>query len=348
MKRVAFFAGLILATVVSAETKELSVGGFIDAYYGFDFNEPTGDRAFTTHALRHNEFTLNLAYVDLKIEKPKAHGRLALQAGTSVFNNYSGERTQNAALGGILQHIQEAYGGYKLSEGLWLDAGIFLSHIGAESFISKDDWNYTRSLGADFSPYYQAGVRLNYQADPKWLLSLHVLNGWQNIIDNNSDKSIGMQIAYSASDILSFTYNNLIGREQEFRVFNNFIVKAKITDGWSLSFSSDLGFQKKPGSGDYSIWYVETLLTQFRLSEALSLGGRLEYFNDKDQVVVATGTPNGFQTSGASLNLDWQPESYILIRNEVRSLFATDSIFPGKTGPTQMNMLFVTSLGLSF
>lgn len=341
----AFLAGLVFATSVCAEG--VSVGGYIDSYYGFDFNEPTGDRAFTTQALRHHEFSINLAYVDLKIEKPRAHGRLALQAGTSVYSNYSGERTQNAALGGILQHIQEAYGGYQLAEGVWLDAGIFFSHIGAESFISKDNWNYSRSLGADFSPYYQTGVRLNYQADPKWFFSLHLLNGWQNIIDNNSDKSIGMQIIYAPSDRISFTYNNLIGREQEFRFFNNFIAKAKISDRWSVAFSSDIGFQKQTSGGGVSVWFVETLLGQYRLSETLALGGRLEYFNDGDQIVTS-GTASGFQTAGASINLDWQPETYVLFRNEARALFSRDAVFPGRTGQKPSNILLLTSLALSF
>lgn len=342
-----------LSTIEAAEVKkELTFGGFLDTYYGFDFNEPSGDRGFTTQALRHNEFSINMAYVDMRLDREKVRGRLALQAGSSVYANYGGERRYGPAggpqLADVMRHIQEAYGGYRLAEGLWLDAGVFFSHIGAESFISKDNWNYTRSLGADFTPYYQAGVRLSYQWNPRWLTCLHLINGWQNIIETNGDKALGMQIAFTPSDDVSITYNNFIGREQEFRFFNNFIFKVKPAKDWSLSFSSDVGLQKKPSNSDYSIWYVETLLSQVRLSDTFALGGRLEYFHDKDQIVVTTSTPNGFQTFGASVNLDWQPETYFLVRNEIRSLFSNDSVFSSSSGMKTSNTLFVTSLALSF
>jgi len=343
-----FVGWVSVCALAATEKKDVTFGGFVDSYYGFDFNEPTGDRTFTTTGARHNEFSINLAFVDVRLDREKVRGRLALQTGNSVYANYSGERTVNPALGDLMQHLQEAYGGYRLAEVLWLDVGIFFSHIGAESFISKDNWNYTRSLGADYSPYYQAGVRLNYQWNPKWSSSLQVMNGWQNTIETNSDKALGMQVTYAPSEDVSVTYNNFIGRETEFRFFNNFILKTKLSPALSLSLSSDLGFQKKVGTGDFSIWYVETLLTQLRLSETLTLGGRLEYFHDKDQVVVRTSTPEGFQTFGASLNLDWQPESYLMLRNEIRGLFSKDSVFAGKSGPKNSNALFVTSLSLMF
>lgn len=138
-----------------------------------------------------------------------------------------------------------------------------------------------------------------------------------------------------------------MGREQQFRFFNNFIVKAKLTDLWSLSFSSDVGFQKKPASTSYSTWYVETLLSQLRLNQTWTLGGRIEYFNDRDQVVATTATANGFQATGASLNLDWQPENSILVRTEIRSLFSTDAVFPSKSTQKKTSTLFVTSLSFS-
>lgn len=330
--------------------KELTFGGFIDSYYAFDFNEPGGDRAYTTQALRHNEFNINLAYLEAKLQREKVHGRLALQAGTSVYSNYAGESRYGTGsqLADVMRHVQEAYGGYQVANNLWLDAGIFFSHIGNEGFISKDNWNYTRSLGADYSPYYQAGVRATYQFNPEWSAQLHVLNGWQNIIENNSDKSVGMQLSYAPSQSFSITYNNLIGRESEFRFFNDLILKFQVSKALSLCLTSDYGMQKKVGTSDYSNWLSETLTAKLTLSPTVSLSGRVEYFDDKDQVLAVTSTPNGFQTFGASLNLDWEPEPGILFRNEVRSLSSKDAIFNGKNGSSNSNTLIVTSIALTF
>lgn len=96
----------------------VTVGGFVDAYYGYELNNPGSfDRAFTTQPARHNEFNINLAYVELKLERERVRGRFALQAGTSVQNNYSAEPGRGEISGpSLAQHIQEGYAGYRLAE----------------------------------------------------------------------------------------------------------------------------------------------------------------------------------------------------------------------------------------
>jgi hypothetical protein len=39
-----------------------------------------------------------------------------------------------------------------VGKGLFLEAGLFPSHIGFEAFQTKDNWNYTRSWEAELSP----------------------------------------------------------------------------------------------------------------------------------------------------------------------------------------------------
>jgi Putative beta-barrel porin-2, OmpL-like. bbp2 len=70
----------------------VSFGGFVDNYYAYDFGRPVNfDRPFTTQAVRHNEFNVNLVWLEAKVSGPRVRGRLALQAGTSVQSNYAGE-----------------------------------------------------------------------------------------------------------------------------------------------------------------------------------------------------------------------------------------------------------------
>jgi len=116
-----------------------------------------------------------------------------------------------------------------------------------------------------------------------------------------------------------------------------------LSRAWSVAIASDLGFQK----GD-SFWFAETLLTQVRLSNEIALGGRLEYFHDADGVVAATRTPNGFQVGGASVNLDWQPETAVLVRTELRSLTSRDPIFSAASGTKAADVLWASSLAVTF
>jgi hypothetical protein len=40
---------------------------------------------------------------------------------------------------------------------------VFFSPVGMESWMSRDNPTYTRSLVADYSPYYSAGVKATWQ-----------------------------------------------------------------------------------------------------------------------------------------------------------------------------------------
>lgn len=81
----------------------------------------------------------------------------------------------------LLQHIYESNIGISLNKknNLWLDAGIFGSHIGFESAISKDCWTLTRSLFAENSPYYLSGTKLTYNPNEHWEFAVIICNGWQ-------------------------------------------------------------------------------------------------------------------------------------------------------------------------
>ena len=105
--------------------------------------------------------------------------------------------------------------------------------------------------------------------------------------------------------------------------------------------------QKKPQSSSYSTWFTETLTARLAVSDTVHLGGRVEYVSDKDRVLFTT-SPDEFQTFGASLNLDWEPVSGILFRNEVRTLLSKHPVFTGRDGAKTSNTLAVTSIALSF
>ena len=218
-------ASLLFAQTGEAPT--ITFGAFVDTYYAFDFGRPTTrDRAYTTQPARHNEFNINLAFVEAKLSGEHVRGRFALQTGTSVNLNYAAE-TNNRELS---QLLQEAVAGFRLADNIWIDAGIYLSHIGLEAWISRDNWTYTRSLCSDFSPYYQTGVKATLQASPKFALQLHVLNGWQNIAETNNNKALGLQAALTLSERVSLTYNNFLGNEQSdslvarLRFFNDVVL----------------------------------------------------------------------------------------------------------------------------
>ena len=192
----------------------LKISGYIETYYAYDFGQPeTNTRPnFTYSHNRHNEVALNLGFVKATYEKDNVRANIALMAGTYSNANLAAEE-------GVLKNIYEANAGIKLSEtkNLWVDAGIFASHIGFESAISADCWTLTRSLLAENSPYYETGLKLTYlNKSEKLMLSAMFLNGWQRIQKPNyiQKPSFGLQITYRPIEKITLNYSNFIGTDK--------------------------------------------------------------------------------------------------------------------------------------
>ena len=92
--------------------------------------------------------------------------------------------------------------------------GIFSSHLGFESALSKDNWTLTRSLNAENSPYYETGARLTYEVGPKLTLTGLVLNGWQNIRETNQAKALGTQLQWKPTAKVLINSSTFYGNEQ--------------------------------------------------------------------------------------------------------------------------------------
>lgn len=361
----------MLPSVVGAQraepdtTVKLSFGGYVDGYYAWDVGRPrafdrsfAGGALFTTQPARHNEFNINLAFVEAKLDGPKVRGRLALQAGTSVQSNYSGEPSNGQVSGpSLARHLQEAFAGVKLGETVWVDGGVFYSHMGMESWASRDNPTYTRSLVAEYSPYYSSGVRFIWQASAQLTAHLHIVNGWQNISENNSGKGVGLRLDYAPSPSTGLSYYNFFTDEagNRLRTFNG--VGAKVTSGrTTLLGQFDFGTQGKSSADNATAsWYGLTAIARLQVTPIVGLSGRVERFDDEDQVIIATGTagatPNGpFRANGGSIGLDVAPQARLLWRTELRGFGNKTAIFPdGDTvAPKKSNAFVVSSLAVTF
>jgi hypothetical protein len=350
-------------------TPRISFGAFVDGYFAWDFGRPlsfdrsfAGGTTFTTQPARHNEFNINLAFAEVKLEAPHYRGRFALQTGTSVQSNYSGEPTNGSNSGPALARmIQEAVVGVKVAENLWVDGGIFYSHMGMESWASRDNVTYTRSLVGEYSPYYQSGVKLTWTPTAKLTAQIDVVNGWQNISENNRGKGAGVRVDYAATTSSTLSYYNFVTSEAgtRLRVFNG--VGAKHTAGkLTLMGELDVGSQSRgPSTGGQSSWYGWTAVAKVQATPAVAVVVRAEGYNDKDQVILSTGTRdiNGtasanpaFRAIGGSGGIDVTPYARVLWRTELRGWQNQDALFPNgtKSAPSKSNVFVVSSLALTF
>ncbi len=350
-------------------TPKITFGAFVDGYFAWDFGRPpsrdrsfVGGTVFTTQPSRHNEFNVNLAFVDVKLDAPHYRGRLALQAGTSVQSNYAGEPTKGTISGpSLARMLQEAVVGVQLADNVWVDAGIFYSHIGTESWASRDNPTYSRSLIADYSPYYQSGVKITWTPNAKLTAQLDIVNGWQNISENNSGKGAGVRLDYAADAKTTVSYFNLISSEatSRLRVFNGLGVK-RTMGKLSIIAEADVGSQSRGADASgQSLWYGWTAIARVQATPKVALVARVEGYDDNDQVIIATGSHvaatttvanPALQAVGGSFGIDVTPYPRVAWRTEVRGWGNKHPLFAnGMTGaPQKSSTLAVTSLSLTF
>lgn len=332
----------------------LKISGYLETYYSYDFANPVNHNrpGFVYSHNRHNEVNLNLGFVKLAYNTDKVRGNIALMTGSYANANLAAEQ-------GVLKNIFEANAGVKLSKtkNLWVDAGIFASHIGFESAIGKDCWNLTRSILADNSPYYESGVKLSYTSDnEKWFISGLILNGWQRIqrVDGNNTPAWGHQLTFKPNSKITLNSSSFIGSDtpdsiRQMRYFHNFYAQIQLNEKFGLTAGFDIGAQQKSKeSSDYNTWYTPILIAKYSPTEKISIAARGEYYRDANGVIIATNTPNGFQTYGYSLNLDYTILNNIVWRIEGRGFTSKDEIFTLDKQPTTQNYFVTTSLAVSF
>ena len=342
-------------TANEERARPLTFSGFAEAYYGFDFNRPSNNArpGFVYSHNRHNEVNINLAFLKGSYSTDRARANMALGVGTYMNANYSAEP-------GVLKNIYEANAGVKLSKktDLWIDAGVMPSHIGFESAHTPSCWTLTRSIIADNSPYFKSGARLSYTSkNGRWYVAGLALNGWQRIqrVDGNSTIGGGTQITFKPSDKVMLNYSTFFGNDKpdsvhQARIFHNVYGIFQLTEKFGIIADLDYGMeQRSKGSSDWNNWLGTALIIQYKPTTGTAIAVRGEYYIDEDGVIIATGTPNGFKTSGFSTNFDYYILNNVLWRIEGKVFNSEDAIFIDRSGAAaNTSPVATTSLSINF
>jgi hypothetical protein len=338
----------------------LTISGYAEAYYNYDFNRPVNNSmpGFLYNFNRVGEVNLNLGFIKANYTADRVRANLALAAGTYVNANYAAEP-------GVLKNVFEANVGVKISKdaNLWIDAGILPSHIGFESAVGKDNWALTRSLVAENTPYFESGLKLGFTTkDEKLYLSAMYLNGWQRIqrVDGNTTPAFGTQITYKPAANVTLNYSTFTGSDKPdsvrlMRYYHNFYGIFQLAEKFGITAGFDYGTeQKAKGSSDYNNWFVPVLIARYSPSPKVNIAARGEYFQDKNGVIISTGTDNGFKTFGVSANIDYAIFPGVLWRVETRNLSSKDRIFLERTDSNaeemhkKNNFFLTTSISIAF
>lgn len=329
---------------------ELAFSAYVDAYYAYDFGHPRSDNrpAFLYQYNRHNEVDLNLGMARVDYARDRVRAALGLMLGTYPQANTIQEPE-------LLRNIYEARVGFKLSKKreLWLDAGVFTSHIGLESAVGIENYTLTRSVNAENSPYYLSGAKLTWTISPKLEVAGLFVNGWQRMRRiQDRTPCFGTQMLWSMKKDMKFNWSTFLGSDTPdslglYRVFNNFWWSWE-GKKWGFQVAGDIGFQEKYRSTGWNSWAGAVAMLRRAVGTRFHIVGRSEYYADPDQVMVATGKTFGLSTFGYSLGVDLLVATNAMVRLEGRTFHGTDRVFENIYGPTPDNTSITISMAAKF
>ena len=206
------------------KTLGFKASGFLDVAYTQNFNNPNTNlnqlHIFDTNA---NGFMPHLA--QLMLERPAdATGSGMDRAGFRARLNFGSDARVTRARTNFQpgtsnneMDFQELYAEYILpvGNGLKIQAGKINTLIGYEVINSFENPNFSRSfmfgLGQAFTT---TGVRMTYTFNPVVTASIGVINGWDNIDDNNKGKSFEWLLALTPHEKISVSFYGSYGAEQ--------------------------------------------------------------------------------------------------------------------------------------
>ncbi len=239
----------------------------MDVNYTHSFNNPNDNTVVGSTALaRNNEVQLSALHVGGDFNYKNARARFMTQFGTRSIvvprNDYSPYRGQYQ-LANVYRYLSEAYAGYHFNKwyGINVDAGLFMSYIGLNSYYQPENWEYQASFTSDNTPWFFSGVRVQIHPHKNWKIEPWIINGWQSYGKFNKMPGIGGNITYmsSNSNVKALT-NNYYGTDagglperKRFHSDNSLLVRyvnkpeSKGISRAAFSATVDFGFEKGGG-----------------------------------------------------------------------------------------------------
>lgn len=299
MKKSLLSIAALCAVVLGAQAQDapLSISGYADAYYKFDFAQPkkltegglvSTSNIGTSFATDQNSLSLGMIGLALKKTTGKASfvGELSFGPrgqGQSIFNidNKFDESTHGF-------NIQNLNMTYAFTDKFSMAAGFFSTFVGYEVIAPTGNFNYSTSYLFTNGPFQNAGIKATYAFSPKVSLMVGGFNDNWNVYKANDKfgiSTVGAQLMVAPVEgwtayvnVLSgYVSGTILDLTTSYQVTKSFKAGLNVAD-WSAGMSAkDDGF-----SG-------AALYLQNSFTDNFGLGVRGEYFTAKKNSAGLSG-----------------------------------------------------------
>lgn len=244
---------------------------FVDVNYNYSFNNPIDNTAIGSTAIaRHDEIQISALHFGGDFYYKNARARIMTQFGTRSIviprNDYSPYRGQYK-LNDVYRYLSEANAGIHINKwyGINIDAGLFMSYIGLNSFYQAENWEYQASFTSDNTPWFFNGLRIQIFPTKNLKIEPWIINGWQSYGKFNSMPGFGANVTYVPSSNLKLITNNYYGSDaamipdrKRFHSDNSVLwryynrPKSNGITKMAFSLTGDVGFEKGGGVNGFN------------------------------------------------------------------------------------------------
>lgn len=313
--------------------------GFVDGYYSWNDNHPTGAANGESNDLYN--FNVNADQPSLSAVKMTMNHDPA-PFGARIDLMY-GDTQKLVNPQGQLEYVEQAYLSVKppKAKGLEVDAGKFVTSAGAEVIEAKDNWNYSRSiLFAWAIPYWHFGFRSSMPVSKVDTVGLQVVNGWNNIKNNVGGPTFGITNALVKPkytwNLNFYTGVNNTDAQHAYKNLIDTTVLLTPNAKFNAYINYDFGQNNDSiyhGNGDNvtAHWQGVAFAAKEQITSKIAGAARFEVFDDAKG--YATGASQTLKEFTATYEYHWKVG--LLSRAEYRRDWSDSQFFHrGATGMT--------------
>jgi hypothetical protein len=335
----------------------IQFSGAIDAYYGFNFNHPATqlNDLYNFNDLA-NQFNLSLVKLAMSHDPDPVGFRVDLGYGRTMDDIVA---SQPPGQSDFNKYVEQAYVSWKPKSGKGFEAdfGKWVTSAGAEVIESYSNWNYSRSLAFVLGlPYYHFGLRTSMPFGSHVSAGFQVVNGWNNVTDNNSGKTVGFTGALTSSKA-NYNINIYYGPENngtnvgKTSLVDN-VITLTPTGMLSAYLNYDYGQNRALGPKatlPAAVWQAFAVAVKFSPTSKWSFTPRGEWFQDRQGFRTLSGVPTTVKE--VTFTGEYKMIEGLLWRAEYRHDWSDQNIFdrglqPGSHGKQDtLTLAFVAFFG---
>jgi hypothetical protein len=326
--------------------------GYLDGYFSYNSNRPASQTNQGYNFDELDQFNLEAAKLTLNHDADPVGAHVDLLFGRTNTD------LQSNGLG--INYIEQAYISVKppKAKGFELDFGQFVTSAGQEVIETMNNWSYSHGLlFTDAIPYYHFGVRTSMPITKSWTAGVQVVNGWNNVTDNNGGVTVGLTSSFVKP---KFTWNmnyyvgpensgitppSYAGTQNGYRNLIDTTLILTPTAKFSMYVNYDYTQNHTPSfaacsscetaAGPASSKHVQGIAVSARdqITGKSALVGRYEYFADQgpnatvfgDYTAIGTGTKQKLNEFTATYEYKWL--AGLLFRAEYRVDWSNVDVF---------------------